>query len=236
MTLKRINKALAEAGIASRRSCDEMVLSGRIAVNGQVVTELQTLIETDSDQITVDGRDVKFNQQKVYFVLNKPIGFLCSNKRLHHNQKLVIDLFASIPHRLFTIGRLDKDTRGLIIVTNDGDFAQKVIHPSRGLQKEYLVKVTQEITAEQLIRMSQGIVIDNVPVRPVKVIKVRRGTFKITVSEGKKREVRLIVEAAGLKLESLTRIRIGSLVLGNLPIGLWRPMTTKERQALLQEK
>src|SRR5690242_8111114 len=122
MVLKRIGKALAEAGVASRRSCEEFVFAGKVAINGEIIKEPQTLIETDSDQVTVEGKAVKFNPDRVYFVLNKPLGYLCSNRRLHQQQKLVIDLFASLPHRVFTVGRLDKDTRGLIIVTNDGDF------------------------------------------------------------------------------------------------------------------
>jgi 23S rRNA pseudouridine2605 synthase len=143
-------------------------------------------------------------------------------------KKLVIDLFAELKHRLFTIGRLDRDTTGLILLTNDGHFAQKVIHPSNNLSKEYLVKTQQEITHEHLIDLSKGTLIEGKWIRPVKVTKVRRGTIKVTVKEGKKREVRLMVQNAGLTLLTLSRIRIGGLRLGPLQEGEWRELTEQE--------
>jgi len=197
-------------------------------VNGKVVFLPQTLVSLKEDLITVDGKKIATEEEKVYFILNKPSGYICSAVRTG-SKKLVLDLFASLPHRLFTIGRLDRDTTGLLIVTNDGHFAQKVIHPSANLSKEYLIKTQQEISHEHILALSKGCFIEGEWVRPVRVTKMRKGTLKIAVKEGKKREVRLMVQNAGLDLLSLQRIRIGGLMLGSLPVGEWREMEEKEK-------
>lgn len=233
--MKRLSKALAAAGIASRRACEELIFNGKVSVNGEVVLLPQTLVSLEKDTIAIDGQPVKREQEKVYFILNKPKGYVCSNTRLG-SKKLVIDLFAHLNLRLFTVGRLDRDTTGLLIITNDGHFAQNIIHPSKGQTKEYLVKTMQEITHEHLQSISKGGLIENTWVKPAGVKKVRRGTLTVTVHEGKKREVRLLVQKAGLDIVSLHRIRIGSLVLGNLEVGQWRPLTAKEKQLLLKQK
>ncbi len=228
----RLSKALAAAGVASRRACEELIFKGKVTVNGELVLIPQTLVSWDKDLIAVDGEAVQPVQKKVYFILNKPKGFICSNKRLG-TKKLVIDLFGHLPLRLFTVGRLDRDTTGLLVVTNDGHFAQDVIHPSKGLTKEYLVKTGQEITPEHLQVMSKGALVEGVWVKPVSVSKVRRGTIKMIVREGKKREVRVIVQKAKLSILSLHRIRIGGLTLGNIAEGDYRELSEKEKLLLL---
>jgi 23S rRNA pseudouridine2605 synthase len=231
--MKRLSKALAAAGVASRRAAEQLIFDGKVAVNGKVVLVPQTLVDWAQDDITVNGDAIKQEQEKVYFVLNKPKGYVCSSKPIG-TKKLVIDLFKEFPYRLFTVGRLDRDTTGLLLVTNDGHFAQKVIHPSKGLTKEYLIKTEQEVVHDHLEKISRGTKIEGVFVKPVKVTKMRRGTLKIIVREGKKREVRLLVQNAGLSIVSLERIRIGSLMLGHLPVGEFRPLTEKERKLLTQ--
>jgi len=229
MTEKRLSKALAAAGIASRRACEEIIFSGRVKVNGSTVLVPQTLVDWDRDQISIDEAIVKGEQNKLYFMLNKPEGYLCSSVR-PGSQRIVLDLFAEKSERLFTVGRLDRDTTGLLIVTNDGRFAHQMIHPSSNITKEYVVKVLQEITPAHLENLSQGARVDDKWVRPVSVQKIRRGTFKICVREGKKHEVRIIAERAQLKIVELKRIRIGNLVLGSLPEGEYRPLTARERE------
>lgn len=226
---KRLSKVLAAAGVASRRACEELIFAGKVEVNGKEVLVPQTLVSSEKDHITVNGEAIKDEQEKVYFILNKPSGYICSTKRIG-SKKMVVDLFAHLPYRLFTVGRLDRDTTGLIIVTNDGLFAQKVIHPSSDVVKEYLVKTTQEITHEHLVSISKGTFIEGSWIRPASVTKVRRGTVKVGVKEGKKREVRILIQNAGLDLVSLERIRIGKLLLGPLDEGAFRPMTEKEKQ------
>lgn len=231
MESKRLSKALAAAGVASRRACEELIFAGKVTVNGKVIKVPQTLVSWGQDRICVDGKEVRAEEKKVYYILNKPKGCICSNKR-EGTKRLVVDLFAGEQNRLFTIGRLDRDTTGLLLVTNDGHFAQKVIHPSRNIAKEYLVKTSEEISHEMLTKISKGTLIEGVWIKPYKVQKMRKGTLKVVVKEGKKREVRLLVQNAGLEILSLSRIRIGELRLGNLPEGKWREMSESEKASL----
>ncbi len=228
---KRLSKALAAAGVASRRQAEELIFAGKVTVNGVVVTVPQTLVSWGTDQILVDKVKLSKEQSKLYFLLNKPKGYICSNARVG-TKRIVRDLFGAVPERLFTVGRLDRETTGLLIVTNDGHFANSVIHPSANITKEYLVKTQNEPFHEQLVRISAGVDIDGDFVKPVKVTKVRKGTLKIVVKEGKKREVRLLVQNAGLEVLELKRIRIGGLLLGELPEGTYREMTEAEKKAI----
>lgn len=232
MIKKRLSKTLAAAGIASRRASEALIFEGRVKVNGTITLLPQTPVD-DKDIILVDDKPVSVAEEKVYFILNKPIGYICSARRTK-NTKIVLDLFEGQPFRLFTIGRLDKDTKGLLLVTNDGHFANKVMHPSSNINKEYLVKTNQEIDPEHLAAISQGTLVEGIFVKPVKVVKVRKGTLKVTIAEGKKREVRLLLKAAGLEINELTRIRIGGLQLGALPPGTWRPMKEKEKKVIFE--
>lgn len=229
---QRLSKVLAAKGIASRRACEELIFAGRVMVNGEVTLIPQTMVD-DNDTLTVDDQHVGKTEKKVYYILNKPVGYYCSPvpKELY---KYVLDLFQEVPERLFTVGRLDRDTSGLIIVTNDGQFANKVIHPSANIQKEYVVKTNSEITAEHLKQIADGIYIEGSLVVPVKVQKVRKGTLKVVVTDGKKREVRLLVTSAGIDVVELKRTRIGGLHLGSLNEGHWRPMKSNEMDAIFE--
>ncbi|NGX39543.1 MAG: Ribosomal large subunit pseudouridine synthase B [Chlamydiae bacterium] len=232
MEKKRLSKVLASAGIASRRGCESLIFEGKVTVNGKVILKPETHVDLISDDVRVEDRRIAFEEAKVCYILNKPSGYICSNKPMER-KKLVIDLFPN-DKRLFTVGRLDRDTTGLLLVTNDGHFSQKVIHPSFDIEKEYLVKTQQEITHEHLVRISKGGMVEGFFVQPISCKKVRRGTLKIIVKEGKKREVRVLVQKAGLKILSLSRIRIGSLRLGNIPEGNYREITEEEKTALLK--
>lgn len=229
---KRLSKMLAAAGVASRRACEEIIFAGRVTVNGEIVKVPQTPVSA-KDKINVDGKPIQQAEEKKYYLLNKPAGYLCTAKKMG-SAKIVLDLFEGVNERLFTVGRLDKDTEGLLIVTNDGQFAHKVIHPSSEIQKEYLVKTDHDITDEHLKAISTGTLVEGVYVKPVRVVKVRKGTIKIVIAEGKKREVRLLLQAAGLTVQSLSRIRIGSLQLGPLPVGQWREMTKREMDIIFE--
>jgi len=151
---KRLSKVLAAAGVASRRASEELIFKGRVTLNGEIVLVPQTLVCAQKDQICVDNEPIQAEEKKVYYILNKPDGFICSNAPLG-TKKRVVDLFAHLPYRLFTIGRLDRDTTGLLLVTNDGHFANKVIHPSSNIQKEYLIKTLQEVTDLHLKQISK---------------------------------------------------------------------------------
>lgn len=231
MDKQRLSKAMAEAGIAARRKCEELIFAGKVTLNGQTVLVPQTLVDPLQDNITVEGVKMKPKPKKVYYMLHKPYGLLCTSKEAA-KEKSVLHLFDD-PYRLFTAGRLDKDTTGLLIVTNDGHFANSVIHPSHNISKEYLAKTDKDITDEHLKALMSGGLVEGTWVKPISVSKVRRGTLKMAVSEGKKREVRCLLEYVGLKVLELKRIRIGSLTLGALEEGSYRKLTEAEMAQLL---
>lgn len=233
MTEKRLSKALAAAGIASRRAAEELIFEGRVKVNGAVVLLPQTRIDWSKDRISVDEVPVRGEESKLYFMLNKPPGFICSSVR-PGNKRIVLDLIPNRSERLFTVGRLDKDSCGLLLITNDGAFSNKVIHPSSNVVKEYLVKTVQEINAENLKTLSSGARVDKRWVRPKSVKKVRSGTLKICIKEGKKHEVRILCERAGLDIIELRRIRIGALQLSTLQEGDCRVLSKRDMELIFE--
>lgn len=224
---KRLAKAMAEAGIASRRACEELIFAGKVMVNGEVVLTPQTKV-SDTDHIRVNNKLIKFVPHKVYFIINKPKGYVCTNAI--GNDPRVIDLFAKRrKERLFTVGRLDKNTTGLLIVTNDGDFSNQVIHPSSNIKKEYVAKTKEEITDDHIRALHGGAEVEGKLVKPVLVKKITKTTVRVIVKEGRKREVRTIIENAGLEVLELCRVRIGGLKLDELPLGKWRPLEEDEK-------
>lgn len=227
----RLSKALASAGVASRRAAEELIFAGQVTVNKTTVLIPQTPVNWGEDEIRVDGTKIRGPEEKFYFIVNKPEGYLCTAVR-HGTFPIVLDLFRDVKARLFTVGRLDRETTGLLLVTNDGHFANGVIHPRANIEKEYLVKTRQEVTHEHLVTLSEGARVDEKWVKPISVHKVRKGTFKIVVKEGRKHEVRILAERAGLKVVELKRIRIGSLTLGALPLGAYRELRPEEREQL----
>lgn len=224
--MQRLSKILAQRGISSRRGAEKIIEKGRVKVNDVMIDKPQFMVDENKDSIKLDNSPLPEKEKNVYFILNKPKGYLCTNNE--PNKKKVIDLFKDLNMRLFTVGRLDKDTTGLLIVTNDGLFSNKVIHPSSNIEKEYLVKVGDDISHEDLINISRGIEIDKKLVVPTFVKKVRKGTLKLGVKEGRKHEVKLLVGKTGKMVKELKRIRIGPLVLGKLPEGAYRKMSKKE--------
>ncbi|MBI5274132.1 MAG: rRNA pseudouridine synthase [Chlamydiales bacterium] len=230
MAVQRLAKILAQAGLASRRSCEDLIFAGRVKLNNTVVYLPQTMVNPSQDTICVDHKPIAL-EKKVYLIFNKPKGYICSNVP---DRRTIYRFFTDIEQRLFSIGRLDKDTEGLLILTNDGLFAQNIIHPSKNILKEYIVKTNKEISDDHLKTISKGTLIENVFIRPQSVEKIRKGTLRITISEGKKHEVRKLVECADLKIYALKRTRIGGLHLGLLPIGAFRELTEKEKLLVFQ--
>ncbi len=221
----RLSKALAAAGIASRRSAEKSILEGKVWVNGEKTLLPQTQVDLEQDEICFQGKKIT-KEKKYYFLFHKPKNTLSSCKR-REKERLVIDFFPK--HlRLFPVGRLDKDTTGLLLITNDGHFSQKVIHPSSNLEKEYLIKSMHPIEEKQIETIKKGIFIEKKKVIPVRVFKINRYTLSVTVKEGKKREVRHMAQKAGIFSFSLKRIRIGPLYLGTLKEGESRSLTSSE--------
>jgi 23S rRNA pseudouridine2605 synthase len=226
---------MASAGVASRRAAEKLIFDGKVSVNGATIRIPQTLVDPSVDVIKVAGQEITCQSQKVYYALNKPIGYHCTNAPAI--KRRAVDLIETPPGiRLFTVGRLDKETSGLILVTNDGHFANRVMHPSGGVKKEYIAKVDQEVLHEHLVRLSQGCLVEGALVRPLRVSKIRKATIRITVQEGRRHEVRELLAAAGLEVLELKRVRIGELALGSLPIGQSRELTVHEIQRLFPSK
>lgn len=229
MGLVRLNKFLAHSGVASRRKVENLIFSKMVKVNDKIVDKPQTIIDTKKDIVKINNEIIR-EEKKYYFILNKPKGYLCSNVR-KQKEKLVIDLFKDFSCRLFTVGRLDKNTTGLLILTNDGDFANKIIHPSSNLEKEYFVKVKEKITNEHLSKITKGTFVEDKFVKPVKVQKINKASLKIIVKEGKKREVKAFIKKARLTLIDLQRVRIGSLKLA-IPYGYYKKVSLKDLEKI----
>lgn len=233
----RINKYLAQCNISSRRKVEEFITSGKVMVNDVVVTNLATQISS-TDIVKVDGIIVKPTNVKIYFLLNKPIGYITtvSDEQGRHT---VLDLIERTTERIFPVGRLDCNTEGMLILTNDGDFANKLIHPSKEIDKVYEVTVKYQPSIDQFTQLEKGVVIDDFLTSPSKISnkqKLDNGwyRFNITIHEGKNRQVRKMMQAVGVKVMALKRIKIGSLPLGNLPTGKYRKLTKQELELLLK--
>jgi len=231
MKPNRLSKVIAASGHCSRRKAEELIFEGRVKVNGKFIFTPQTLVDIEKDRILIDEAIRIKPQQKKYFLLNKPKGFICSNAKVG-NKKIVMDLFPKLKERLFTVGRLDKDTTGLLIVTNDGEFANSIIHPSSNVVKEYEVKTKDEITDTHLAKLRSGAYVDNKRIVPAYIKPIRTNCFLIGVKEGKKHEVRIITSKAKLQLQSLKRTKIGRLSLGRLSLGSIRELTKKDKDLI----
>jgi 23S rRNA pseudouridine2605 synthase len=225
----RVQKVLARAGLGSRRACDELVAAGRVRVNG-VVAELGTRVDPDHDRIEVDGAVIGVRPDLVHYLLNKPVGVVTTVSD-PQGRPTVIDLVPAEP-RVFPIGRLDADTEGLLVLTNDGDLAQRVAHPSHGVDKEYLAEVEGRPSRGILRQLREGVVLDDDRTAPAKVTLVGDNALRITLHEGRNRQVRRMCAAVGHPVVRLVRVRIGPLSDRRLAPGEWRPLTQPELRAL----
>lgn len=233
----RLQKYMAECGVASRRACEAIITEGRVTVNGKKVTELGTKIDSDYDEILVDGKKIKMPKKKYYIMLNKPTGFITSASD-QFGRETVLDLVSDIKERLYPVGRLDYDTEGLLFLTNDGDFTQKLTHPSKQTEKTYQVIVEGFVTAEKSRLLSKGVVIDGKKTAPAKVKYEHKNDnttrLTITIHEGRNRQVRKMCAAVGHEVISLKRVAVGDVILGNLPLGKWRHLNPVEINKLLK--
>ncbi|SHE41828.1 MULTISPECIES: pseudouridine synthase [Caloramator] len=230
---ERIQKYIARCGIASRRKAEELVLQGKVKVNGKVIKEIVT-VDTEFDVIEVNGKVVKPEENKVYIMLNKPTGYITSAKD-QFGRKTVVDL-VDVKERIFPVGRLDYDTSGLLILTNDGEVANKLMHPSKEIDKVYIAEVEGVPTREEMERFKRGLKIEDYITAPakIKLLKIRDKTsiVEVIIHEGRNRQVRKMCSAIGHKVLKLKRVRIGSLELGNLKEGEWRYLNSDEIEYL----
>lgn len=229
----RLQVFLAHSGVASRRASEQIILDGRVSVNGQIVTELGTKV-TEKDEICVDGKKISLEEKKRYVILNKPAGFVCSLSD-EKGRPVAADLLKEkYSERLYNVGRLDMYSKGMIIFTNDGDFAAKLSHPSSQIEKEYIVETSQDVSEETARSFEHGVRVDNVfyKCKSCKVLKARK--IKIVLIEGKNREIRNMLESQNIGTKSLVRVRIGNVNLDDLRPGDSRDLTAAEVKGLLQ--
>ena len=234
----RINKFLSNSGLASRRKCDQLIEEGKVFINGKQVTELGSQINEKKDKVTVEGKTITLPSSFVYIKLNKPKGYACTAHD-EKGRKTIYDLIDS-EERLFSIGRLDYDTEGLILLTNDGDFANKVAHPKFNIDKEYRVTVEGEIKESEMAVMRKGVVVDGqrMPSAIVNFISYENGYTKLSViiDEGQNRQIRRMFEAIGKTIKLLKRVRIGQVRLGGLRRGDYKDLTEVELNSLVGKR
>lgn len=222
------------ANLASRRASEQYILDGRVKVNGAVVTELGTKVSGE-DKIEVDGEEIRIVNKKYYIMLNKPQGYVTTASD-EFGRKTVLDLTSDIKDRLFPIGRLDADTEGLLLLTNDGDFTYKISHPSHKIEKVYHAHIAGILTRAEADILRRGVEIDGRYTAPAK-IKVVEGMkhsciVEVIICEGRNRQVRKMLEKVGHRVLELKRVAIGNVTLGNLPLGKWRHLTDAEINTL----
>lgn len=227
----RLQKYMAEAGIASRRKCEELIQAGRVKVNGQVAI-LGACVEPLQDLVEVDGEPLGKSQQKVTVILNKPRGVMCTAQD-PQGRPTVSDYVKDLPVRVYNAGRLDYDSEGLLVMTNDGELAYKLTHPRFCMDKTYAAICDGLLTKAQIAALEQGVQLEDGPTHPAKVrevFKLRNGNtaFNITIHEGRNRQVRRMLEAVGHETLALKRVALGPLRLGDLPSGTYRSLTAQE--------
>ena len=233
---ERLQKYLANCGVASRRKCEEYIKQGKIKVNGEIVTELGTKINPEEDIIEFENKTIKQNSKNIYILLNKPIGYVTTADD-QFGRDTVLDL-VKVRERIVPVGRLDMYTSGALILTNDGDFVYKVTHPKHEIEKTYTVTVKGIVQNSEIEQLRQGVKIEEYTTKPAKVKILKTDTEKdisrleITIHEGKNRQVRKMCEAVGRKVLALHRSKIGNIGVKDLELGKWRYLNSKEVEQL----
>jgi len=232
---ERLQKILSRAGIASRRKAEELIRAGHVRLNGQVVTELGTKANPQTDRITIDGRPLRLADEPLYILFHKPVGVVTTLSD-PEGRPTVRDYLRDVRARVFPVGRLDFHSSGLLLLTNDGELALRLTHPRYGVRKTYRVKIKGTPTSEALAQLAAGVRLDEGVTAPAEIRVVRSGEGKtwleLTLGEGRRREVRRMCERVGYPVEKLSRIRLGPLTLGKLPPGQHRNLTEREIRQL----
>jgi pseudouridine synthase len=234
---ERLQKILSQAGVASRRAAEKLIAEGRVSVNGKTVTEMGTKADLATDDIRVDGRRIKSAERLRYILLYKPAGYVTTRSD-PQRRRTVIDLLQGVREYVYPVGRLDYDTEGLLLLTNDGDLAAKLTHPRHGVERTYEAKVAGMPDEEAIDRLRNGIPLDGRRTLPAEVMLLnkgrrdRNGVLRLTIREGRNRQVRRMCEAVGHPVDSLTRVRIGPIADRRLKPGQWRELRDEEVAAL----
>jgi 23S rRNA pseudouridine2605 synthase len=232
----RLQKFISECGIASRRKAEVLIAEGHVKVNGRI-SRIGDTVNPIKDRVTVDGTPIKPNKEKIYIALNKPRGYVTTLND-EFGRKNVTELISGIDARLYPVGRLDKDSEGLLLLTDDGTFANALTHPSHHVAKVYRVSVNPEITEQQLLQIEQGIELDGIKTAPAKAKLIRqekgRAVVEIILYEGRNRQIRRMCEAMGLEVARLNRIAVGNVKLGGLASGEYRELEPNELKSLFK--
>ena len=232
---QRLNKVISTAGLASRRTADDWIRDGRVSVNGRTVTDLGTTVDPGKDRVAVDGREIPSAPSLIHIMLNKPFGYICTLKD-PEGRPVVTDLLPDIPVRVYPVGRLDFDTLGLLLLTNDGPFAQRLTHPSYQVPRTYKATVSGYLTDEAMFALRNGIDLEDGPSGPSRVMIVsrtnRQSTVRITIKQGRSRQIRRMLEGVGYLVIHLMRTGFGPLNLGDLKLGQYRQLDEEEVSSL----
>jgi len=235
LQMVRLQKFLADAGVASRRAGEGLIQAGRVAVNGQVVVELGTRIEPAHDRVAVDGKPVRI-RRRLYVALNKPRGLVCS-RRDEYERPTIYGLLPGEWGHLHSVGRLDYNSEGLIFLTNDGEFSLRLTHPRYGVRKKYLATVEGRVTEEMLAQFTQGLWYqgEKLKAEQARLVSANQtqSVVELELAQGKNREVRRLFESQHLTVKRLQRVQIGRIKLGELPLGKWRTLTESEIKSLM---
>jgi pseudouridine synthase len=227
----RLQKYMALCGVASRRNSEEMIKNGMVKVNGNTITELGTIIDPDKDKVLVNDKKIKLEKNKVYIMLNKPIGYVSSLKD-EKGRRVVTDLIEGVSERIYPIGRLDADTTGLLLLTNDGDLSYKLTHPSKKIYKKYIAIVDGVPNKAELEKLRNGIFLDGKKTAPAKVKIAKKfdidSILEIEIHEGRNRQVKKMCESIGHPVKKLKRVAMGEIELGGLLLGNWRFLNAEE--------
>jgi 23S rRNA pseudouridine2605 synthase/23S rRNA pseudouridine2604 synthase len=231
MAEMRLQKFLSRAGICSRRKGEEYIIAGWVKVNGKIVTELGVKVDPERDAVEVDSDAIRSDSAPIYIALNKPRGYVSSCHQ--PNEKIVLDLL-DISERVYPVGRLDKDSSGLLLLTNDGRLHHRLSHPSFNHEKEYEVTVAKPLPGGALRKLAKGLPMMGTRTRPARVKRISARRFRIVLQEGKNRQIRRMVRKVGNQVVDLKRIRIANIELASLPLGRWRHLAAKEKDELLR--
>jgi pseudouridine synthase len=229
--VERLQKILSQAGIASRRASEQLMLDGRVTVNGATVLELGTKADASSDDIRVDGQRIKIPERHLYLLLNKPRGYVTTRSD-PQKRPTVIDLLVGVREYVYPVGRLDYDSEGLLILTNDGDLAARLTHPRHGVARVYEARVLGVPDEHDMKRLAKGVTIDGHRTGPAEVLSLGPSRLRITVREGRNRQVRKMCDAIGHPVNELRRVAIGPLRDARLKVGRWRALTAQEVERL----
>ncbi len=235
----RLQKYLALCGVASRRKAEDLIKTGRVKVNGKTITTMGVLVDEKEDIIFLDEKKLELETKKRYVILNKPKGYVTTSED-QFDRATVMDLVSEIEERIYPVGRLDYDTEGLLLLTNDGDFAYKIAHPKGEINKVYIAKIAGVFNQEKAEKLKKGVIVDGKITSESKVELISEDkkykVVKITIHEGRNRQVKKMFEAVGCKVLELKRTSVGRFSLGNIPLGKWREFTKAEMEYVQKYK